>query len=95
MAADGEWENCVRSQSAYFEGAEALLSYVQCFLYIVSSSINVSIFHIARVDTFGTGLVNGPLSVKAPNTLSICIYIEDKCRAEHLGLMKVEVPALI
>ena len=28
------------------KGTEASLSYVQCFLYLVSSSINVSIFHI-------------------------------------------------
>ena len=31
-AADGDWENCVRSQGAFFEGTEASLSYVQCFL---------------------------------------------------------------
>ena len=36
----------MRSQGAYFEGTEASLSYVQCFLYLVSSSINVSIFFI-------------------------------------------------
>ena len=91
--AAGNWENCVRSQGAHFEGDQGVT--VLCTIFILSSSINVSIFHIARVDTFGTGLVNGPLSVKAPNTLSICIYIEDKCRAEHLGLMKVEAAALI
>ena len=28
------------------KGTEASLSYIQCFLYLVSSSINVSIFHI-------------------------------------------------
>ena len=33
------------------------LSYVQCFLYLVSSSINVSIFHITWLDTFWTYLV--------------------------------------
>ena len=27
-------------------GTEASLSYVQCFFYLVSSSINVSIFHV-------------------------------------------------
>ena len=54
--ADGDWENCVRSQCAYFEGAEVSLSYVQCFLYLVSSSINVSIFHTAWLDTFWTEL---------------------------------------
>ena len=34
------------------KGTEASLSYVQCFLYLVSSSINVSIFHITWLDTF-------------------------------------------
>ena len=43
-AADGNWENCVRSQVPPLKGTEASLSYVQCFLYLVSSSINVSIF---------------------------------------------------
>ena len=35
-------------------GTEASLSYVQCFLHLVSSSINVSIFHITWLDTFCT-----------------------------------------
>ena len=36
------------------KGTEASLSYVQCFLYLVSSSINAcaSIFHITWMDTF-------------------------------------------
>ena len=50
--ADGDWENSVRSQGAYFEGTEASLSYVQCFLCLVSSSISVFIFHITWLDTF-------------------------------------------
>ena len=37
-------------------GAEALLSYVQCLLYLVSSSISVSIFHSTWLDTFWTDL---------------------------------------
>ena len=36
---------------------EASLSYVQCTLYLVSSSINVSIFHISWLDTFWTDLI--------------------------------------
>ena len=36
---------------------EASLSYVQCFLYLVYSSINVSIFHSTWLDTFWTDLV--------------------------------------
>ena len=31
---------------------EASLSYVQCFLYLVPSLINVSVFHIISLDTF-------------------------------------------
>ena len=40
------------------------LSYVQCFLYILSSSINVSIFHITWLDTFWTDYIY----------MYICIY---------------------
>ena len=39
------------------KGTEASLSFVQCFLYLVSSSINVSIFHITWLDTFWVDLV--------------------------------------
>ena len=36
------------------KGTEVSLSYVQCFLDLVSSSINVSIFHTTWPDTFWT-----------------------------------------
>ena len=36
---------------------EASLSYVQCFLYLISSSINVSIFYITQLDIFWTDLI--------------------------------------
>ena len=36
------------------KGTEASLSYVQYFLYLVSSLINVSIFHSTWMDTFWT-----------------------------------------
>ena len=39
------------------EGTEASLSFVQCFLYLVSSSINVSVFHITWLDSFWTDFV--------------------------------------
>ena len=39
------------------KGTEVSLSVVQCFLYLVSSSVNVSIFHITWLDTFWTGFV--------------------------------------
>ena len=38
-AADGDWENCVRSQSAYFEGDCGVI--VLCTV-LISSSINIS-----------------------------------------------------
>ena len=34
------------------KGTEASLFYVQCFLYLVSCSINISIFHSAWLDNF-------------------------------------------
>ena len=34
------------------KGTEVSLSCVQCFLYLLSSSVNVSIFHITWLDTF-------------------------------------------
>ena len=40
------------------KASRASLSYVQCFLYLVSSSKNVSIFHITWLDTFWTDLVH-------------------------------------
>ena len=39
------------------KGTKTSLSYVQCFLYLVSSSVNISIFHITWLDTFWTDLV--------------------------------------
>ena len=39
------------------KGTEASLSYVQSFLYLVSSSINVSVLHVTWPDTFWIDLV--------------------------------------
>ena len=39
------------------KATEVSLSYVQCFLYLVSPSINVSILHITWLDTFWTDFV--------------------------------------
>ena len=36
------------------KATEVLFSYVQCFLYFVSCSIKVSIFHSIQLDTFWT-----------------------------------------
>ena len=51
-ATDGDWENCVRSQLAYFEGDWGVI--VLCTMFLVSSSRNVSIFHSTWLDTFWT-----------------------------------------
>ena len=48
-AADGYWENYVRSQGAYFERDRGIV--VLCTIFLVSSSINVSIFHSTWLDT--------------------------------------------
>ena len=47
-AADGNWADCVRSQGAYFEGDWRVIVLRKCFLYLVSSSIYVSVFHIIQ-----------------------------------------------
>ena len=49
--ADGDWENWVRFQGAYFEGDWGII--VLCTLFLVSC-INVSIFDITWLDTFWT-----------------------------------------
>ena len=48
-AAEGNWENCVRSQGAYFEGDWGSSSYVQCFFN--------EHFYSVWLDTFWTDLV--------------------------------------
>ena len=53
--ADGVWENCVRSQGAYFEGDWGVI--VPCTMFLVSSSVDVSIFEITWLDTFWSDLV--------------------------------------
>ena len=52
--ADGDWENCGRSQGACFEGDWGII--VLCTMFLVSPSINISIFHITRLDAFWTDL---------------------------------------
>ena len=70
-AADGYWENYVRVPTLFkvptLKGTEVSLSYVQCFLYLVSSSINVSFsYYMAR------DLLDRPVCVCI--NLSINIY---------------------
>ena len=54
-AAEGDWENCVKSQGAYFEEDSGV--FVPCTMFLTSSSINVSIFHITWLGTFWTDYV--------------------------------------
>ena len=49
-ATDGDWENCVRSQGAYFEGDWGVI--VPCKMLLVSCSVTVSIFHMYMVGYF-------------------------------------------
>ena len=65
-AAYGNWENRVRCQGAGFEGDWGVTVLCQCLLYLVSSLINVSIFHSTWLDTFWTDL--------AP-TLTSCLWV--------------------
>ena len=61
-AADGDWENCVRSQGAYFEEEWGVT--ILCTVFLVSSSINVSIFHSVWLDTQWTDLVILPQIIR-------------------------------
>ena len=54
-AANCDWQNCVRSQGAYFEGDWAII--VLCAMFLVSSSIKASIFHSPWLDIFWTHLI--------------------------------------
>ena len=53
--ADGDWENCVKSQGAYFEGDWG--AFVLCTMFLVSSSINVSYFPQHMAGYFRTALI--------------------------------------
>ena len=65
------------SKAPSLKGTEASLSCVQCFLYLVFSSINVSIFHILCLDTFWLDLIYHILcrvfwqNMKSPRWLSL------------------------
>ena len=61
-AADGDWKNCVKSKVPTLMVTEASLSQRMrnietCIMFLMSSSINVSIFHITWLDSFWTVLV--------------------------------------
>ena len=55
---DGNWENCVRSQSAYFEGDWGVI--VLCTMFLVSCIFFnkwLYFFHSTCLDTFWTDLI--------------------------------------
>ena len=54
-AADGDWENCMRSHGTS-EGDWGFI--VLCTMFLVFSSLNVSIFHTAWLDIFWTDLIS-------------------------------------
>ena len=54
----------MRSQGAYYEGDTGVI--VLCTVFLVSSSINVSIFHITWLDSFWTDLVHQLQEVWGP-----------------------------
>ena len=71
-AADSNWENCVRSQWNYFEGDWGTI--VLCTMFLLSSSINVSIFRITWLDTFWTDLVFLPVLLAS--------YLRNHCQIQ-------------
>ena len=52
--ADGDWRTVWGPKVPTLKGTEASLSYVQYFSYLVTSSINFSIFHSTWLGTFCT-----------------------------------------
>ena len=55
-AADGDWENCVKTQGAYFEGDWGII--VLCTMFLVSCIWNKCLyFHTTWIDNFWTDLV--------------------------------------
>ena len=58
--ADGDGRTVWGPKVPTLQGTEASMSYVRCFLYLVSSSTNVSISHITWLDTFWTDLIYIP-----------------------------------
>ena len=62
--ADSDWVNYVRSQGAYLEGDWGI---ILCTMFLVSSSINVSIYYNTWLDTFWTDYIY------------VYIYIHTRC----------------
>ena len=69
--ATDDWENCVRSQSTYFERDWDIIVLCTMFLNLVSSSINICIFYIMWLGTFWTDLVYEKVFDKIENRFMI------------------------
>ena len=70
---------------------EASLSYVHCFLYLVSSSLNVSICHSTWLHTFWTDLVyiiNG-------FQISFCYFKSLRLRKVELKIERIKSPGQV
>ena len=57
------------------KGTEMSLSYIQCFLYPVSSSVNVSVFHSTWLDTFWTDLVDWIMMLMTKSNTKVALFI--------------------
>ena len=76
------------SKMTTLKGTEMSLSYIQWFLYLVSSSINVSIFHITWLDTFWTDFDNHVVAHNDNFILflfNLCVFIFFICSLHWLG----------
>ena len=62
------------------KGTEVSLSYVHCFLYLVPSSINVSIFHSLWLGTFWTAINDSTVLIGLPLIPTIMDVKRLKCR---------------
>ena len=72
------------------KGPEASLSYVQCFLYLISSSINACIFHIKWLDTFWTKLIYSIMKYySASKNNKICIHATTEMSLEDIMLSEI------
>ena len=73
------------------KGTEASLSYLQCFLYLVCSLINVSVFHSVWLDIFWTDLIYAlhllyPIIHQRALRFFTCLGYCKYCCNEHISI---------
>ena len=71
--ADENWERYMRSQVGYFEGDWGII--VLCTMFLVASSINVSVFYITWLDTFWTERVHKARSTEPSKYCTLSKYL--------------------